>query len=107
MSNAPKVHYLKSEAEQFQLIKSKTKRFELRADDRGFSAGDFLMLQEYLPDQSILTGKQLLVRVNYILKDTPKWGLRPNFACMGLEFFNEMSDENKAACNEIMMEAMA
>lgn len=52
MTDAPRVHILKTWPESFRALKSGAKKHEVRKDDRGFMVGDFLRLDEYEPTQS-------------------------------------------------------
>lgn len=61
-------HKLKILPEYFEAVKSGSKSFEVRKDDRGFQAGDTLFLQEY--ENGEYTGAGLKVMVTYVLRDT-------------------------------------
>ena len=61
-------HKLKILPEYFEAVKSGSKTFEVRKDDRGFQAGDILFLQEY--ENGCYTGSGLKVMVTYVLRDT-------------------------------------
>lgn len=61
-------HKLKMLPEYFEAVKSGSKTFEVRRDDRGFQAGDILFLQEY--ENGEYTGAGLKVMVTYVLRDT-------------------------------------
>lgn len=70
-------HELKCWPEFFEPTLRGIKRFELRRDDRGgFQVGDELLLKEWNPDREAVhketvvkgyTGRELLVRVDYIM----------------------------------------
>lgn len=61
------IHQLKSWPEFFQAIVERRKRHELRrSDDRNFSVGDILCLQEYDNERQRYTGREIDVRVTYI-----------------------------------------
>lgn len=61
-------HKLKILPEYFEAVKSGSKTFEVRRDDRGFQAGDTLFLQEY--ENGEYTGAGLKVIVTHVLRDT-------------------------------------
>ena len=61
-------HKLKILPEYFEAVKSGSKSFEVRKDDRGFQAGDTLFLQEF--ENGCYTGAGLKVFVTYVLRDT-------------------------------------
>jgi hypothetical protein len=63
------IHELKTVQPYFDNVWSGMKKFEVRKNDRGFKLGDLLLLQEYdrVRSQTGYTGKEILVRVDYIL----------------------------------------
>ncbi len=69
-----KVHRLKTWPQFYQATLNAKKKFELRRNDRDFKVGDELLLQEWNPEptQSCVvqgyTGREVLVRVDYIMK---------------------------------------
>lgn len=63
-----KVHELKTWPEYFEAIIRRTKTFEIRKDDRGYQAGDFLELLEYDPETKEYTGREAEAFVAYIMK---------------------------------------
>jgi hypothetical protein len=65
----------------FQLILDGEKTFELRENDRGFKTGDYLVLEEYTPDNGY-TGRVLVHRVGVIVEG--EWGLKPGVCAMSL-----------------------
>jgi hypothetical protein len=62
-------HKLKIWPEYFQAVLSGRMKFQLRRADRDFRVGDQLLLEEWdpEPDQTKNTGRQVLVRVDYIM----------------------------------------
>jgi hypothetical protein len=50
------------------------KKFEIRYLDRDYKVGDHLLLQEF--DGDVYTGNEVLVKITYILKDAPDYGLK-------------------------------
>ena len=98
MADASKVvHILKCWPDFFDAIKSGRKTFDIRKNDRGFQAGDVLVLQKYDPKAPSFEGpyvgvggyytphskhaQQLTVRVTYVLNG---FGLEPGYVCMAL-----------------------
>jgi Domain of unknown function (DUF3850) len=62
-----KLHFLKCWPEFFEAIVSGRKRHDLRrSDDRSFSEGDQIVLQEFDPESQTYTGRAQKVRVTYI-----------------------------------------
>lgn len=90
-----KTHYLKIFAPFFKQVKSRTKRFEIRYDDRGIEVGDFLMLQEQNEDGSF-TGESILVEVS-IKFSNEKFGLKKGYAIFGIKFYEECDDDTQGA----------
>lgn len=77
-------HDLKTWPEFFQPVKRGEKTFELRFDDRGYRAGDFLRLKEYLPTENRYTGDEITVQVPYLVAG-PAFGLAAGHVCMAIE----------------------
>lgn len=75
-----KTHELKSWPEYFSATLHGRKKFELRRHDRDFHVGDELLLKEWDPEKpkgilipgdypkGVYTGREVLVRVDYIMK---------------------------------------
>ena len=61
-----KVHELKVLPDYFLAVSEGKKTFELRKDDRGFEAGDLLLLREW--DGEKYSGRSVNCKVTYILK---------------------------------------
>ncbi len=77
------VHYLKIKPEYYRDVQSGLKKFELRKNDRDFQVGDILMLIK-LDDNGNETDQVTRVRVTYILKDCPQYGLKEGYAILGI-----------------------
>jgi hypothetical protein len=81
-------HELKTWPKFFTDLGSGRKRFELRPDDRGFEAGDVLILREWMPGGvygGCYTGRTLRADVTYVLRDARAFGLRDGFCAMSLK----------------------
>jgi hypothetical protein len=63
------IHQLKTTTGYFDDIAKGLKPFEVRENDRGFSVGDFLALNEYDELTEKETGRCVLVEVVYVLND--------------------------------------
>ncbi|ARO06830.1 DUF3850 domain-containing protein [Lactiplantibacillus plantarum] len=61
-----KVHELKIQSKYFKAVLMGVKTFEIRKNDRGFKLDDMLILEEWLPDTKVYTGKKLARKVTYI-----------------------------------------
>lgn len=86
------VHYLKIKPEYYKDVECGLKTFELRKNDRNFQVGDILMLIK-LDGEGNETDQVCRVKVNYILKDCPQYGLKDGYAILGInansrEMFN-------------------
>lgn len=80
-------HALKVWPEYFEAIKKGEKTFDIRKEDRPFAVGDNVILQEYDPEDSngLYTGRELSFEIGYILRDVPKWGLKPGHCILQLK----------------------
>lgn len=78
---APAVHELKTDPLMFERILTGVKTFELRKDDRGYQAGDVLVLREYdlhkphecddlKCSQNRWTGRALHKQIGFVAKGT-------------------------------------
>jgi hypothetical protein len=61
-------HKLKCWPQFFQPTLNAHKRFEVRKMDRDYQVGDILVLQEWDPDTRAYSGREVEVRVDYLLK---------------------------------------
>ena len=77
------LHRLKILPEYYEAVKSGEKTFEIRRNDRGFTPGDELILQEY--DGKKLTGRRLRRRCGYIYEGVGKYGLRTGYCVIALK----------------------
>jgi hypothetical protein len=84
-----KLHKLKTVQPHFSNVKyhdgkveNYFKKFEIRKNDRDFSVGDILLLQEYNSCQQEYTGDGYFTEINYILNDSQY--LQPGFIVLGL-----------------------
>ena len=59
-------HNLKTLPVYFERVKAFDKRFEIRKNDRGFQAGDTLVLEEWTEKEGY-TGRFLTCQVTYVL----------------------------------------
>jgi len=78
----PRVYDLKCWPDFFAPILSGEKTFELRKDDRGYRAGDTLLLREWLPTDKVYTGRKVYRSVSYLVAGMP-W-LQKDYVCMAL-----------------------
>jgi hypothetical protein len=63
-------HELKTWPAFFEPIMDGRKNFEVRRDDRGFQAGDTVVLREYEPDRGgRYTGRALKAQIGYVLHE--------------------------------------
>lgn len=81
------VHYLKIKPEYYKDVECGLKTFELRKNDRDFQIGDVLMLIK-LDNKGNETDQVTRVKVTYILKDCPQYGLKDGYAILGIDTEN-------------------
>jgi Domain of unknown function (DUF3850) len=82
--NKPVIHCLKVLPEFFPALACGDKTFEVRRDDRGFKAGDVLVLQEW--DQ-VYTREAVTKIVTYVLHGG-RFGLQEGHVVMGLKDYS-------------------
>ena len=75
------IHDLKIWPEYFNVILSGEKTFELRKDDRGFRAGDTLLLKEWTQHGGY-TGREKAFVVTYVLSG---FGLQDGWVVMAIK----------------------
>lgn len=80
------IHAVKCNCDFFKALKDGTKTFEVRKNDRFYEVGDYLAVNEFIPDKNLdpyesypklrhtsnggYTGDCLLFRITYILDDS-------------------------------------
>mgnify|MGYP001570932518 CR=1 FL=1 len=78
-------HYLKTETEFYQAAESKEKLFEARRNDRNYTVGDMVYLQEVV--RGVPTGRQLdPMEITYVLEGD-QYGIEPEWCVFQLEPF--------------------
>lgn len=76
-------HRLKTWPREFRAVLGGHKTHEVRLDDRGFKAGDELMLEEWDPATGEYTGSHVLVAVTYATHGG-EWGVPPGYVVMSI-----------------------
>ncbi|MDE6607071.1 MAG: DUF3850 domain-containing protein [Lachnospiraceae bacterium] len=76
-------HELKIDTKYYADVVRGLKTFELRKMDRDYKIGDMLVLYEF--DREIFTGRMFTVKIVYILKDVPEYGLIDGYGILGIE----------------------
>jgi hypothetical protein len=61
-----KTHELKLWPQYFQAVKDGLKTFEIRKNDREFTVGDEVVLQEWNQDLQQYTGRSLVREISYV-----------------------------------------
>jgi hypothetical protein len=74
-------HELKILPEYYEAVLNGTKSFELRKDDRGYKVGDTVRLMEW--QDGLYTGRDLVLKIKYILRDCPEYGLMEGYCILG------------------------
>ena len=67
-------HKLKTWPIFFDAVETGHKRFEIRNNDRQFQIGDLVILQEYDPEDKLLTGLEWSGEITYITEFQQKPG---------------------------------
>ena len=62
-------------------VQSGKKNFELRKDEDNIQEGDILILNEFNNGSS--TGKSVIRRVTYVLRNVPEYGLQEGYCIIG------------------------
>lgn len=78
-------HELKTWPNGFKAMWDEVKRYELRRDDRGFEAGDRLILREWNPDTKRYSGRSIHAQVTYVTHAGDFPGLQEGFVIMSLQ----------------------
>ena len=73
--------YKKILPEYFEAVLEEKKRFELRKDEDDIQAGDILILREW--DGECYTGREVVNRVKYVLRNVPQYGLQEGYCIIG------------------------
>lgn len=76
------LHELKTLLPYYNDIRIGNKTFELRKDDRNYKKGDWLRLKEF--DNGKFTGREIDVRVLYVLRNVEDYGLKKGFVILGI-----------------------
>lgn len=83
-------HRLKTWPAYFDAVQRGVKTFEVRPDDRGFRAGDCVVLLRYDPATDEISGEAEFV-ITYVLPGA-QFGIEPGYVVFGL------AGEDKSAC---------
>ncbi|MCQ2549900.1 MAG: DUF3850 domain-containing protein [Lachnospiraceae bacterium] len=76
------IHQLKTKEKYFTELIGRTKTFEVRKNDRNFSKGDFVGLNE-VDNEGVETGRWMLQKIIYIL-DNPEY-CKEGYVILGLK----------------------
>jgi hypothetical protein len=83
MTDAPRVHELKTWSEHFVDLLSGKKTFEFRRNDRDFKVGDTLVLREWSPRVERYSGEQMRLTVSHMLAG-PAFGIPEGYVILSL-----------------------
>lgn len=81
MSRGPKNHIIKTLPEYFEAVIDGRKCFEIRKDDRDYQVADTVQLAEF--DGAAFTGNFVEVKITYVLRDCPQYGLMSGYCIFG------------------------
>lgn len=76
-------HVKKIQSKYFWDILNNNKRFEIRKNDCNYQVGDIVKLVEYNSDKQVETNSYIVVKITYILKDIPQYGLDKDYCIFG------------------------
>lgn len=91
-----KTHTVKILPEYYEAVSSGKKLFEVRKNDRGYNAGDFILLRDYDPEEGF-SGRALLCRITYILSDESY--CKEGYSILGIKVIRR-STKQKRGSNE-------
>ena len=74
-------HELKILSQYFYAVLIGNKKFELRKDDRNYQVGDTVVLKHW--DGDAYTGEEITIKIKYILRDCPQYGLMEGYCIFG------------------------
>ncbi len=94
-------HDLKIAPNYFQDIITGKKTFELRKNDRGYKAGDWLMLSPWHPATGYY-GNVIIIPITYILENVP--GLEPDYVILALSSVYDHTTRKELIENGIIQE---
>ncbi|RYF15753.1 MAG: DUF3850 domain-containing protein [Oxalobacteraceae bacterium] len=102
---SPVEHEVKSWPRLFAGLLDRTKRFELRRDDRGYEVGDFMRQREYDPEAQTYTGRWIRSRITYKTSaENPcalsDGGLQPGFCILSIVICHTDTDSNNHHLNK-------
>lgn len=76
-------HEIKTKRKFYEAVLRNEKTFELRKDDRGYQVGDTVILEEWDEEKERYTGRWQQVKISYVLRDCPEYGLKDGYCIFG------------------------
>lgn len=83
-------HIKKIQAEYFYDILVGNKRFEIRKNDCNYQIGDRVKLVLYKGNKQVGQNNYIIVKITYILKDIPQYGLDQDYCIFGFRICEKM-----------------
>lgn len=83
-------HVKKIQSKYFWDILNNNKRFEIRKNDCNYQVGDIVKFVEYNGDKQVETNSYIVVKITYILKDIPEYGLDKDYCIFGFTICEKM-----------------
>lgn len=68
----------------FEDVRMGAKSFELRKDEDSVEPGDELCLEEW--DETAYTGRKVIKKVSYVLRNVPEFGLMDGYCIIGWRY---------------------
>lgn len=81
-----KTHIKKIQSKYFWDIVNQKKKFEIRKNDCDYQVGDIVKLVEYRDNEE--TDNFIIVKITYLLKDIPQYGLNKDYCIFGFEMID-------------------
>lgn len=87
----PKIQHIKKiQSVYFWDIIKNNKRFEIRKNDCNYQVGDRVKLLLYNGEERVGTTNYIIVKITYILKDIPQYGLDKDYCIFGFRICEKM-----------------
>lgn len=85
---------LKTWPEFFEPVWDGIKKFEVRQDDRGYKAGQFWKLREWIPQSQEYTGRWMRIKITYVLYG-PKFMIPADTCVFSFQIIQRGEDDGK------------
>ena len=83
-------HTKKIQSKYFWDIINNNKRFEIRKNDCNYQVGDRVKLVLFNGNEQVGSNNYIIVKITYILKDIPQYGLDKDYCIFGFRVCEKM-----------------